>query len=387
MDAAVPARVRLAAFGRRSSAQGRRGLLRLRRSWRQIIQATVAATLAYKAALAIGHEEPFFAPIAAISTVGVSLAHRLRRSTEILVGNSIGILLSGLLIGRIGTGPWQVGVAVALALTTVILFGGGPLVIMQTATAAVIIATLHPPSPDESWGTTRFIDALIGGGTGLLVSALLLPVDPARHARQATAPVLRAIAAGFRSVARALEDRDLTAAKEALTGLRATTPTLDDYRAGMAATRESVRLAPWNWGERAVLTSYADADVHLDNTLRNLRVLARQAWVTLSRGEAVPVAIPRALNMLAGCTDALDAVLAGEADPEEVRVRVVEAVSVASGASSAAPFETPIVAQVRLAASDLMQASGAPVDEAVERISAAGRGDGWTSAGARTPTA
>lgn len=376
MGAADRARQELAATRRRSATQLRHGSGRLRRSWRQIVQATVAATLAYLTALAFGHEEPFFAPIAAISTVGVSLAHRLRRSAEILLGNSVGILLASVLIGRIGTGPVQVGVAVALVLTAVIFFGGGPLVISQTASAAVLIATLYPPNPDESWGTTRFIDALIGGGTGLIVSALLMPVDPARHARQATVPVLDAIATGFRRVGQALAARDPAAAQEALDSLRATAPALETYRAGMAATRESVQLAPWNWGERAVLASYADADTHLDSALRNLRVLARQAWVSLSRDDDVPNGIPGALDMLARCADALGAVLAGEIDPEEVRADLVEAVAVATADSSAGPFSAPIAGQVRLAASDLLQASGAPPDVAAARIRAAERAKG-----------
>lgn len=368
MDAAARAWENLATTRRRTVARMRLGRLRLRRSWRQILQASVAATLAYIAALAIGHEEPFFAPIAAVSTVGVSMANRLRRSTEILMGNAIGILLADFLIARIDTGPWQVGVAVALVLTTVIFIGGGPLVIMQTASAAVIIATLHPPTADQPWSTTRFIDALIGGGTGLIVSALLLPVAPARHSRQATAPVLAAIAMGFRGVASALEDRDTAATRQALDTLRATTPALDSYRAGMAATRESVRLAPWNWGEHAVLASYAGADTHLDSALRNLRVLARQASVALERDAEVPPEIPHALARLARCAEDLGAVLAGERDPVVLREDLIDAVALAAHASSDGPFNAPIVAQIRLSATDLYQASGAPLDEATERI-------------------
>ncbi|MGB8020663.1 MAG: FUSC family protein [Candidatus Nanopelagicales bacterium] len=373
MDAAARAREHLAMTRQRTAGQMRRGQLRLRRSWRQILQAAVASTLAYLAALAIGHEEPFFAPIAAISTVGVSLANRLRRSTEILMGNAIGILLADFLIARIDTGPWQVGVAAALVLTAVIFIGGGPLVIMQTTSAAVLIATLHPPTADQPWSTTRFIDALIGGCTGLIVSALLLPVPPARHARQATAPVLGAIAEGFGSVAAALEDRDPAAARQALARLRAATPALETYRAGMAATRESVQLAPWNWGEHSVLASYSGADAHLDNALRNLRVLARQASVSLERGDQVPTEIPRALSRLARCTADLAAVLAGESDPELLRENLIDAVALATDASSGGPFTAPIVAQVRLSASDLYQASGAPPAEAAERIRTAER--------------
>ena len=61
--------------------QSRQGISEVRNSWRLILQATVAASLAYGIAESIGHEVPFFAPIAAIATVAVSLAHRRRPAT------------------------------------------------------------------------------------------------------------------------------------------------------------------------------------------------------------------------------------------------------------------------------------------------------------------
>jgi uncharacterized membrane protein YgaE (UPF0421/DUF939 family) len=194
----VPASAHLSRAGRATVGRSAQGLDEVRRSWRIILQATLAATLAYAAALAIGHEQPFFAPIAAIATVAVSLAHRLRRSAELLVGNAVGIFFADLLIGEIGTGVWQLGLVVAIALTSAILLGGGPILIMQASSAAILIATLTPPTAAQPWNTGRVVDALVGGLVGLVVSALVMPVDPARHAQQVTLPVIDTIAAGYR---------------------------------------------------------------------------------------------------------------------------------------------------------------------------------------------
>ena len=105
--------------GPRAARRLRESLAEVGRSWRIILQATVAATAAYAAALAIGHQQPFFAPIAALATVAISLAHRLRRATELLLGNAVGIFFADLLIAKIGTGPWQLGLVVAIALVGV----------------------------------------------------------------------------------------------------------------------------------------------------------------------------------------------------------------------------------------------------------------------------
>ena len=152
MDSA-PASAHLTRAGRATLGRSAQGLEEVRRSWRIILQATLAATLAYAAALAIGHEQPFFAPIAAIATVAVSLAHRLRRSAELLLGNAVGIFFADLLIAQIGTGVWQLGLVVAIALTTAIMVGGGPILIMQASSAGILIATLTPPTQAQPWNT------------------------------------------------------------------------------------------------------------------------------------------------------------------------------------------------------------------------------------------
>jgi uncharacterized membrane protein YgaE (UPF0421/DUF939 family) len=371
--AGATARDHLSRAPRSALARGREGLLEVRRSWRVILQATVAATLAYALASAIGHETPFFAPIAAIATVAVSLAHRLRRATELLIGNAVGILLADLLIARIGAGAWQLGLVVALALASAILLGGGPILIMQASSAAILIATLVPPTAAEPWNVDRFVDALIGGGVGLLVSALLMPVDPAKQARRATEPLLATLARGYAGVARALATRDPAAAEALLAELRGTAPVVTGFQDGLDATRESVRLAPWYWGQRALLAAYALAGFHLDHALRNLRVLARQAAATLRRGEPVPPALVGALEALAEAVGELGPALAGEAGPEGAMEHLRRAVARCDevsrwahqpGGSAAAtpggPYLAPMVGQVRLSVADLLQALGLP---------------------------
>jgi uncharacterized membrane protein YgaE (UPF0421/DUF939 family) len=372
----VPASAQLSRAGRATVGRSAQGLDEVRRSWRIILQATLAATLAYAAALAIGHEQPFFAPIAAIATVAVSLAHRLRRSTELLVGNAVGIFFADLLIGEIGTGVWQLGLVVAIALISAIMLGGGPILIMQASSAAILIATLTPPTAAQPWNTGRVVDALVGGLVGLVVSALVMPVDPARHARQVTLPVIDTIAAGYRGVATALSERDPEEARSVLERLRGTAPVLASFHAGLDATRESVRLSPWYWGQRQTLATYTIAGGHLDNALRNLRVLTRQASIALERDDVVPAAIPQALLDLADGIDALGPAIAGEAGFEPVREVILDAVATAAAAPAEGLFTAPMVAQIRLSASDLLQATDMTVTEAATAIRAVGDATG-----------
>ncbi len=66
----------------------------------------------------IGSANPFFAPIAAVITLAVSVGQRLRRTTELVLGVAIGIGVADGIILLIGSGPWQIGLIVFLAILT-----------------------------------------------------------------------------------------------------------------------------------------------------------------------------------------------------------------------------------------------------------------------------
>lgn len=340
---------------------------RVRASTLLIVQATTAATFAFILARDVaGHAMPFFAPIAAVATVATSLGSRLRRSFELVLGNAVGILLADGLIAVIGTGTWQLSLVVALALVVALFLGGGPVIIMQSASAAILISTTMPPTADSPLNTGRFVDALIGGGIGLAVSALLIPLNPLRLARRGVAPVLDALAGGYRDVADALEAGDLAGANEALAKVRATGPILDAMHMQLSAGGEVVTLAPARWGHRSQLADYLQAAGHLGNALRNLRVLARQVAIALDKKEPLPLCLAQALRELAAAADALGPGLARETSMEAPRRLAL--LAVASAASSLAHtsgfFGAPMVAQVRLSSSDLLQAAGLDTQEA-----------------------
>ena len=133
------------------------------KSW-QIAQCAIAAGVAwFVAADLLGHATPFFAPIAAVVSLGTSYGQRLRRVAEVTVGVAVGVFLADLIVAGIGSGWWQLTLIVALAMTTAILLDGGQLFIMQAAVQSIVVATLVP-DPDAA--LTRWTDAVVGGAGG-----------------------------------------------------------------------------------------------------------------------------------------------------------------------------------------------------------------------------
>lgn len=141
----------------------------------QIAQCAVAAGVAWMIASdLLGHPTPFFAPIAAVVSLGTSYGQRLRRVVEVTVGVAVGVLLADLIVAQLGSGGWQLTLLVALAMSTAFLLDGGQIFVTQAAVQSIVVSTLLP---DPGAGLTRWTDALVGGAVAL-VAATVVPAAP-----------------------------------------------------------------------------------------------------------------------------------------------------------------------------------------------------------------
>src|SRR6478672_5698056 len=156
----------------------------------QIAQCSLAAGAAWLfAADVLHHQTPFFAPIAAVVSLGTSYGQRLRRVVEVTLGVAIGVFLGDLLVEWLGSGWWQLSLIVALAMSTAFLLDGGQLFVTQAAVQSIVVSTLIP---DPGAALTRWTDALVGGAVAL-VAATAVPAAPLRRPREQAAVVMRKI--------------------------------------------------------------------------------------------------------------------------------------------------------------------------------------------------
>ena len=274
----------------RSRTSMRTRFERLVVQWRTLIQTAAAATIAYLVASeVVGHEQPFFAPIAAIITLGITVGQRRRRAVELALGVAVGIAVADGLVLITGPGAGALALVVLLAMATAVFLGSGQIFATQAAVSAVLIAVLQPP--DDGLSAARFVDALIGGGVALLVNSLLLPADPLRLVRRAAEPVLDELAATLESIAQAIESGDQEAAERALLQAR----DLDELEAHLLeavdVSRETARFAPARRRDRRHVDFYADAAAQIDLAIRNVRVLARGAVRGARLEENLPPAV------------------------------------------------------------------------------------------------
>ena len=332
---------------------------RLRRSVLPIGQCAVAAGVAWFVATdLVGHAQPFFAPVAAVITLGVSLGNRLRRVIELVVGVSLGVLVGDLLISQIGSGTWQIVLVVALATAAAVIADGATLLVAQAGSSAVLVATLLPPG--GVGGFDRCLDALIGGAVGVLVTAVL-PADPVGPVRRSARALLDELAAVLADTAGALRARDIDAARAALRRARSTHPLIEAVRASLRAGREVTRVSPILRRSRGELGRYTELAERSDYAMRNARVLARRTFSALCDDEPAAPELADALAEMSAAVGVLTAQLGRHGDRELAREPVLEVVRHAKVLAqdwTPGPSEAVIVAQLRSIALDLLQGTG-----------------------------
>lgn len=335
-------------------------LTALARSWRLLLRLALATTAAWTiATYGFGHELAFFAPIAAILVILAGTGVRTRTVVELIIGVAVGVLVAELLVTLIGRGAWQLGLTVSIAVMLTILARLGDFSTLQAAISSILIVAVVPPEDAANPALTRFLDALIGGGTGLLI-LLILPRNAVRDLDREVQSLLRTIARILSQCARALRTADAQLADQALREARGTQPTVDAMIRTAARSAEAARFAPIRWRQRDHLDLYARAVDDLDNAMRDVRVLARRVRAVERRGQPVPDAVAAAIEELASGIAVYADDLAHRddfAEATDILLRAAQRATVAMTDSNAAGV-IAICVQIRSLAGDMLFACG-----------------------------
>jgi hypothetical protein len=291
----------------------------------QILQTAVAACVAwFLAALLLGLDgPPTFAPIAAVISLGLAVGQRARRAVELTIGVAFGILIADLLVSILGVGAVQAGVIVALAMTVAAFLGSQEIGVNEAAVSAMIIMITFQYS-ETGLPLDRFLEALIGGGTALLINALL-PVNPERIVTEAAYPLFDESVNVLKEVADALAEGDASRIQAAYLKAQEIDVRVSGLKEAVVAGRETARLAPPRRRSLGHLELYAAAADQIDLTVRDVRALARAALAVVQPGSSAPEQLSRAIRGLARATESLGVYLETSGAPDDTRTFALEA--------------------------------------------------------------
>ncbi|MEO9328028.1 FUSC family protein [Gordonia aurantiaca] len=340
----------------------KRRLRRLKISAVPIVQCALAAGIAWWIATHVfSHPDPFFAPIAAVISLGLGLGRRWRRSVELVGGVAIGIFVGDLFIGAVGEGAWQIMVVVILAMSLAVILDDGLLIPMQAASSAVLVATLLPPGGVA--GFHRALDALIGGVVGILVAALF-PVNPAHRARADAAGVLQTVRSAARTVVEGLRAGDADRIANALETARGTQAAINKMRSDMTGGREVTRISPLYWSSRDRLDRLMRTADPIDNAVRNFRIIARRSLAITQRGERVRPEIIEIIDDIGNAFEVLRQMMLADPgeDPDPVEAaRVIRSIvrkARTDLARNSDLSEAALLAEIRSLLVDLLMVAG-----------------------------
>jgi uncharacterized membrane protein YgaE (UPF0421/DUF939 family) len=355
----------------RVSFRARRARLRSK-SW-HIGQCAVAAGVAWWLANDVfGHPRPFFAPIVAVICLGTSYGQRLRRVVEVTLGVAVGVFLADLLLLLIGTGPWQVTILVALAMTITLLLNAGTLFVTQAAVQGIVVVTF---AAAPGYALTRWVDALIGGAVAL-VAAAVVPRAPLRRPREEAALVVRRIAELLRAGARSADEGDVEAGLEVLAGARNTDRLIRELQDAADEGLSVLASSPFRRRHVGHVRRMVELVEPLDRALRNTRVLVRRMALTSYHHQRLPHAYVLLCVDLADVVDEMaDELAAGHslADPHgptsDVRRGLLRIGEGTAQVERVADLSADVVlAQIRSIVVDLLQVTGMDVLEATDAL-------------------
>ncbi|WP_028049671.1 aromatic acid exporter family protein [Cellulomonas sp. URHD0024] len=299
-------------------ARVRQGASRVHAAWFPILQAAIAAGIAFGLArYVVHHPYPFFAPVCAWVALGFTADRSVRKVAELAVGVAIGVALGDVLVHLIGNGVWQVAVVLFVAATIARFIDRGALLTTQAGVQALVIVGL--PALTASGGPLgRWIDAAIGGAVALVV-AVLTPRDPRRHSRALARSACEELAGVLRVAARGLRAGSSDDVEDALVRARASQPAIDEWSETAKNAGELARISPTIRRFRDELAGLEARAVLVDRAMRNARVLVRRSLPAVEAGTHDLSAIATQVDATARATSELSAALGSGRDAGRAR--------------------------------------------------------------------
>jgi uncharacterized membrane protein YgaE (UPF0421/DUF939 family) len=351
-----------ASLRRRLRSAGSRALQRATADAWPLLQGTAAATVAWLIArYGAGHDDPFFAPIAAFVGLNTTLGQRGLNALRLLQGVVVGIAVGELTLLTVGGGSGPLALSILVATAAARAVGGARIAVAQAAVGAILVVALS----DAQAGVDRMSDALIGAGVALVFSQLLFSPEPLALLRRSEAAALGGMAEGLALLALALDRDDDELAERALAALRDLPRTLAELRVMRRASGHVARRSVWRSRRALVVRESENAD-HLDMLGASCLLLARLPPALTADERRTFGPIVREL------ADVLT-LLAGDLGDRATRQRSADrafAVANAVSGERATIHSAPAlaIAGLRMVATDVMVFAGVDLEDAVEAV-------------------
>lgn len=342
----------------------------VRGRWRLLVRLAGATSLAYAVStFLLGHEQAFFAPVAAVVVLLGGVGLRYRMLFDLILGVAIGVLVTESIIHVIGRGVWQLALVVVLVTAAAVFSGLKGVALTQAANSGVLLTAIMPAVGSANPAVTRFADALVGGVAALLL-LVLVPRNGRRDLDMEVRPLLGALQGVLQTLAEAMRNADPAGAHEALTRARGLQGKINSAITTSANAREAANMSPTRWRQREDIERYTVVLGDIDNAIRDARVLARRVGTMMRLGENPGAHLAAAVDGLAEGVSVFQDVLADPGERATAEKALINSVRIAMEAltDEMTLNRAAVAAQVRSLAADVLFAGGMTRDELDVRL-------------------
>lgn len=173
--------------------------------WRFLIDTSYIWKVAFAAGLSwdvaewAGMQHPYFAPLAAILCLQVTVAASLTRGLERVIGIVCGVVLADITAHFLGLHGWSIALLVLVGIAGARILSFGKTAIPQVAISAMMVLVA---GPQHLWySLDRVFNTLIGAALAILVNLLVLPPDYSDEAAEAVVKAAEKLSEQFSQVA------------------------------------------------------------------------------------------------------------------------------------------------------------------------------------------
>lgn len=263
------------------STRLRTGLVRARRSIVPALQMTLAGVGAYTfAEQVLGHEAPIFAAVAAMISLGFSKEPQLRRTAEIGLGCTLGILIGDTMLYFFGSSIATALGVVFISIMLARILDPGATLAMQMGLQALLVVMLPPP---DGGPFVRSGDALIGCAVAMAIT-VITPKDPRREPVRELKNITYDLITALRDTAEAVRSADSRPAWHALIRCRGLQSSIDEVTLSVRSARELTRFSPASRRHRDDVKSMSTVINYLDLAVRSMRIVTRRTVSMLDHG-------------------------------------------------------------------------------------------------------
>ncbi|GAA2024420.1 hypothetical protein GCM10009839_22780 [Catenulispora yoronensis] len=242
-------------------------------AWWPILQQAVAAALAWWVARHVfEHDDPLFAPMAAIVALNTPRGERGTNAIRVVAGVVTGVLVGQAASTLLGRNYVGVAAAIFFALLITAAAGNARTTMAQAAVSAVIAVAMGGDA-----GLTRALDAVFGGAVALLFSQLLFPADPLRLLRRSESELLADLARALDLTSHSLRHDDRSSAFTLWQRLRPLYAAAAELSKACDMMVASAQRSPRRRNQRAPLQSELLSVAHLSLLGNSCLTLSRES--------------------------------------------------------------------------------------------------------------